>query len=50
MASSPAVSSNKQADADFAEHVETWTMFITLSKWVIAACIIIMVGMAVFLL
>ena len=49
MASSPALSS-KQADADFAEHVETWGLFITLSKWVIAACIIIVVGMAFFLL
>ena len=49
MASTPAHSS-KQADADFVEHVETWQMFITLSKWVIGACVIIMVGMAVFLL
>jgi Bacterial aa3 type cytochrome c oxidase subunit IV len=50
MASSPAASGNKQADADFAEHTDTWNLFITLSKWVIAICVIIMVGMAVFLL
>ena len=49
MANSPALQ-NKQADADFAEHVDTWRMFTTLSKWVIGACVIIMVGMAVFLL
>ncbi len=49
MASSPAHSS-KQADADFAEHVETWDMFVTLSKWVGGACILIVIGMAYFLL
>lgn len=50
MASHNPVLSSSQADADFAEHVETYDLFITLSKWVGGAVIVILVGMALFLL
>ena len=49
MASSPNLVA-KQADADFQEHVETYELFITLSKWVGGAVIVILAGMAFFLL
>ena len=49
MASSPALSTN-QADADFQEHVETYDLFLTLAKWVAGFVIVLLIGMAYFLL
>lgn len=50
MASSSPALSTSQADADFVEHVETYDLFITLSKWVGGGVIVILIGMAFFLL
>ena len=49
MASSPAIS-NGQADADFQEHVETYHLFLDLAKYVAVGVIVLLVGMAYFLL
>lgn len=49
MASSPAYTS-QQADADFQDHVETYHLFLTLAKWVAGFVIVLLIGMAYFLL
>ena len=43
-------SSDPHADADFQQHHDTYNLFLGLTKWVVVACVIILVGMAVFLL
>ena len=42
--------SDPHADADFQQHSDTYHLFLGRTKWVIVACVIILVGMAVFLL
>jgi Bacterial aa3 type cytochrome c oxidase subunit IV len=49
MATSPAYTP-QQADADFQEHAETYGRFLTLAKYAIGAIVILLVGMAYFLL
>ena len=48
MAGNP-VTGDTQADADYLQHEETYELFLGLMKWVIVACVVILVGMAVFL-
>jgi Ni,Fe-hydrogenase I cytochrome b subunit len=38
------------ADMDFVEHEKTYRLFLRLTKWVTAACLLILIFMAVTLL
>jgi len=42
--------SNGHPAMDYAEHVQTYRLFLNLSKFVLIGCIVLMVGMAIFLL
>ena len=44
------LSSDQQTSADFQQHLDTYDMFMGMTKWGIIACILILVFMAIFLL
>ena len=49
MADNSAVSTT-QAVADYIQHLDTYHLFVGLAKWGIIVCLVILVGMAIFLL